>query len=111
MAATETGAPAWRWRATPVAIAAVIKARLPMLPKTPRLRMRMLSAKSGADLPRSVCGESVHLVDENADADPLQRLPGAVEDDEGHERDPANLGSGAFDAAQQQIEHGGEQGG
>ena len=37
--------------------------------------------------------ESVHLVDENADADPLQRLPGAVEDDERQKRDPANSGS------------------
>ena len=45
--------------------------------------------------------ESVQLVDQNPDADPLQHLPGAVEDDEGHERDPADSGSGAFDAAQE----------
>jgi hypothetical protein len=49
--------------------------------------------------------ESLHRVDENAVANPLQRLKGAVEDDEGDERDPANPRSSALDAAQQREGH------
>jgi hypothetical protein len=45
--------------------------------------------------------ESFQFVDQNPDADSLQRLPGAVEDDEGHKRDPADPRSGPLNAAQE----------
>jgi hypothetical protein len=49
--------------------------------------------------------ESVDLVDENGVGRPLQGLPRAVEDHEGHKRDPANACRGAFDPAHEEIDH------
>src|SRR5918999_6001836 len=54
--------------------------------------------------------ESVQLVDQNPDADPLEHLPRAVEDDEGHERDSADPRCGPLDAAQEQKDGDGHQG-
>jgi hypothetical protein len=102
--ATERGAPALRRRATPAAMAAVISPRPPMGAKTPNSRTRGLSAKSWTkSAPRRPfrLRKSVDLVDESAVGGPLQGLPRAVEDDEGHERDPAHAGRGAVDSAQQ----------
>ena len=54
--------------------------------------------------------ESLHLVDQDPHADPLQRLPRAVEDDERHQRDSADSRGGTFDAAQEQEDGNGHQG-
>src|SRR5215211_4702088 len=46
------------------------------------------------------CRESIHLVHENANADSLQGLPGAVEDHKGHKGNPGHPCRGAPQTAQ-----------
>lgn len=53
--------------------------------------------------------EPVHLLHEDARAEPDQRLEGAVEEDKRNECYPADPRGGAVDAAQQQVDHHGNE--
>ena len=103
--------PAWRRRATPAAIAAVIKARLDAAEHTEIANENVVGEVVDQICPRRALGlrELVHLIDQNPDAHALQRLPGAVEDDEGTSA-IRPIWARRFDAAQEQKDHGGEQG-
>ena len=81
-----------------------------MLPNTPRFAAIGCSAEVLNQ--RSPLGDrkTVRLVDENADADPLQQLERAVEDDEHREADSAHLRGGTLDTPQEQIDRRGEHG-
>jgi hypothetical protein len=47
--------------------------------------------------------EAIDLVGEDPGGDALKHLPGAVEDDEGHERDSADPRRSSIDAAQEAV--------
>ena len=53
--------------------------------------------------------KSVDRVAENAEADAVHRLPGAVEDDVERKRDSADCRGRALDAAQKHVDHDGHQ--
>ena len=110
---TARGAPAWRRRAMPAAIIATTSPRPPMLPKTPKVGTKRMLGE-GLDQVSPGClvhlWKSLDLVDESANADPLQQLKGAVEDDEEHKSDPAHQRRGTLDAAHEDEDHGSEEG-
>ena len=110
-AGAHRGAPASR-RASPAAIAATMSAMLPIADRAPEIAnersSRELLNQVGAH-PSVGFGESAHLIDEDSVRDPLQGLPGAVEDKR-KRRDPADTGRGGFEVAQEQEDRHGQQG-